>query len=191
VRLYKLLYVIGDSISLGYCRYLIERLHEAYVVLHAPGGSASSTNIVNNLEDWLAGYDPDVVLFNCGLHDIMTPADRSVTLPDQYETNLRGILNNLTELSCSPRIVWCSTTPVIDKRHQAVNPFARHNEDVIAYNQIADQVMTAADVETIDLYEVVVNNGPDALLTTDGAHFTEQGYQILAEAIANYLTAGS
>jgi len=189
MRRHKLLYVIGDSISLGYCPYLIGRLQEAYVVLHAPGNSSSSANIVNNLEDWLAGYEPDVVLFNCGLHDIKLQSGQTATLPDQYEANLQDIIDGLTGLSCSPRIVWCSTTPVIDERHQAVKSFGRRNQGVVAYNQIADEVMTAAGIETIDLYEAVVNNDPAALLAADGVHFTEQGYQILAQAITDYLTA--
>jgi len=189
MRQYKLLYSIGDSISIGYLPHLVISLAEHYTVAHCPGHGGTSTRIIENLSDWMAGYEADVVLLNCGLHDINVQAGQPATLPDQYEANLRDIIDDLTGLSCSPRTVWCSTTPVIDERHQAVKSFERHNQDVVAYNQIADEVMAAAGIETIDLYEVVVNNDPAALLAADGVHFTAQGYQILAEAITDYLAA--
>ncbi len=187
MRRYKLLYSIGDSISIGYLPHLVTSLAEYYTVAHCPGIGGSSTRIIENLGDWMAGYEVDVVLLNCGLHDIKLQSGQLATAPDQYRANLRGIIDALTGRSL--RTVWCSTTPVIDERHQAAKSYERHNRHVIAYNRIADEVMTAAGIETIDLYEVVVNNDPAVLLAADGVHFTEQGYQILAQAITDYLTA--
>jgi len=189
MRQYKLLYSIGDSISIGYLPHLMLSLAEHYTVAHCPGNGSASTRIIENLSDWMAGYNPDVVLLNCGLHDIKPVAGRTATLPDQYEANLRDILDILSRLCCSPRIVWCSTTPVIEERLQAVNKSARRNSDIIAYNQLADKIMMTAAVESIDLYGVVVNNDPAALLAPDGVHFTNEGYQTLAEAITDYLVA--
>jgi len=190
VRQYKLLYSIGDSISIGYLRHLVVPLAEHYTMAHCPGNGGPSTWVRENLSDWMAGYEADVVLLNCGLHDIMLQSGQPATLPDQYGANLRDIIDDLTGLYCSPRIVWCSSTPISDERHQAFWPFERRNQDVVAYNQIADEVMAAAGIEAIDLYRLVVNNDPDALLAADGAHFTDQGYQVLAEAIADYLIVG-
>ena len=76
---------------------------------------------------------------------------------------------------------------MIDKRHQAVKSFGRGNEDVIAYNEIADAVMAEREVESIDLYRAVMDNDPEALLAPDGVHFTPEGYQVLGQTIADYL----
>ena len=188
MRKYKMLYSIGDSISLGYLVVLVQSLAETYAVMHCPANAGPSTRIAESLDDWLAGYDPDVVLLNCGLHDVARKEDDQPATPaDQYEANLRDIVERLQGLAYSPRLIWARTTPVIDQRHQAVKLFGRGNEDVIAYNEIADAVMAEMDVESIDLYGVVMDNDPEALLAPDGVHFTPEGYQVLGQAIADYL----
>ncbi len=188
MRKYKMLYSIGDSISLGYLRILVTSLGQQYAVMHCPANGGPSTRIAENLDDWLAGYDPDVVLLNCGLHDVVRKEDdQPATSADQYEANLRDIVERLQGLAYSPRLIWARTTPVIDERHQAVKSFGRMNEDVVAYNEIADAVMAERGVESIDLYGVVMDNDAEALLAPDGVHFTPEGYQVLGQAIADYL----
>ena len=186
MRKYKLLYVIGDSISLGYCPYLITSLEQAYGVLHAPGNSGTSTHIAENLDDWLAGYDLDLVLFNCGLHDVRCTPKLATPL-DQYEANLRSIVARLGQLTSQPRLVWASTTPVINKRHKNNKAFVRYTEDVVVYNGVADTIMVKAGVESIDLHEVVMRNEPEVLISPDGVHFTAEGYSLLAQTITDYL----
>ena len=188
MRKYKMLYSIGDSISLGYLRTLVILLGQRYVVVHCPSNGGPSTRIAERLDDWLAGYDPDVVLLNCGLHDIKRDEDdHPATSADHYEANLRDIVARLQGLAVPPRLIWARTTPVIDERHQAVKSFGRMNEDVIAYNEIADAVMAEMDAESIDLYGVVMDSDPEARLAGDGVHFTSKGYGLLGEAIADYL----
>ena len=155
--------------------------------MHCPANGGPSTRIAENLDDWLAGYEPDVVLLNCGLHDVKQEDDQPATSADHYEANLRDIVARLQGVAGAPRLIWARTTPVIDERHQAVKSFGRGNEDVIAYNEIADAVMAEMDVESIDLYRAVMDNDPEALLAPDGVHFTPEGYQVLGQAIADYL----
>ncbi len=183
MRKYKMLYSIGDSISRYYLVVLVKSLAGRYTVVRCPATTGSSTGIAESLDDWLAGYDPDVVLLNSGLHDVMRQEGELVTPPDQYEANLRDIVARLQGLAYSPRLIWARTTPVIDEHQQ----FGRMNEDVIAYNEIADAVMAEMDVESIDLYRAVMDNDPEALLGPDGVHFTPEGYQVLGQAIADYL----
>ena len=64
------LYVIGDSISMGYTPPLAELLAGRADVEHNPGNGGDSANVLANLDDWLAGRSPSVIHFNCGLHDI-------------------------------------------------------------------------------------------------------------------------
>ncbi len=179
MRKYKMVYSIGDSISLGYLAVLVMPLAERYAVVHCPANAGPSTRIAENLDDWLAGYDPDVVLLNCGLHDVARDEDEPATPADQYEANLRDIVARLQGLAYSPRLIWARTTPVIHEHQQ--------NEDVIAYNEIADAVMAERKVESIDLYRAVMDNDPEALLAPDGVHFTPEGYQVLGQTIADYL----
>ena len=183
MRNYKLLYSIGDSISLGYLQFLAIDLFDHYTVAHCPG-CGTSDYVLEHLAAWLDGYELDVVLLNSGLHDIgRWPDELSVPL-DRYEANLRRIVAHLQGLAGPPRLIWARTTPVIDERHQAVQPFVRRNEDVIAANRVADAVMAEAGLESVDLYGVAVAHNLGEILIADGVHFTNDGYRLLAEAIA-------
>ncbi len=183
MRKYEMLYCVGDSISRYYLLTLVKLFSGRYAVVRCPATRGSSTAVVEDLDGWLAGYDPDVVLFNSGLHDAMRKEGELVTPPDQYEANLRDIVARLQGLAYSPRLIWARTTPVLDEYRQ----FGRMNEDVIAYNEIADAVMAEMGVESIDLYRAVMDNDPEALLGPDGVHFTPEGSQVLGQAIADYL----
>ena len=188
MRKYKLLYVIGDSISQGYCPHLVTLLMEAYVVLHAPGNSTSSANIATNLDDWLAGYDPDVVLFNCGLHDLKREPGAAGPPLDQYEANLRSIVARLAQLPSRPRLIWARTTPHLMEEYQGEGVSVNLSEDVIALNEVADAVMAASGVESLDLHGAVMANDPESLISAaDLHHFEPQGYEFLAQTITDYL----
>ena len=186
MRKYELLYIIGGSNSIAYFPYLVRSLGQAYTVMHAPGNSRSSALIVQNLDDWLAGYDPDVAMFNCGTHDL-TRNPEFVTTLEQYEANLRRIVARLQGLPGPPRLIWCTSMPVLDELHQATHTAVRLNEDVIAYNKCADVVMAEMGVESLDLYRAVMSNDPHALMAADGIHFQTEGYRFLAQTITDYM----
>ena len=56
--------------------------------------------------------------------------------------------------------------------------------DVAAYNAAARSVVEELDVPIDDLFAVVERAGKARLLTQDGVHFTDEGSQILAGAVA-------
>lgn len=111
----------------------------------------------------------DVLLLNCGLHDIKLPMDRDEpqVSPGSYENNLRAILAEAEGMGL--RTIWMRTTPVIDDLHLArCSSFRRRASDVEAYNAIADSVMRGHAI--IDLWEFSRQLGPDAFC--DHVHYT-------------------
>jgi len=62
--------------------------------------------------------------------------------------------------------------------------FDRLEADVIAYNEAAAEVCERLGVAVHDLYGVVMAAGRDGLLSPDGVHFKEEGYQVLGHAVA-------
>lgn len=135
-----------------------------------------------------------VLLLNCGLHDIRTdPRTGSHQVePAAYAENLNAILR-LAALA-SRRVVWLRTTPVVDARHQRLNPeFHRFNADVERYNQIADSIMDQAGISKIDLYTFTraLSASPDSMdtLYSDHVHFVEPVQQLQAAYIAGWLDA--
>ena len=193
----KSIFVIGDSISCYYGRHLkkilegffdYDRLSDGTKDIN--GGDSSmvlkSLRAVKNK----GGFKPDYLLLNCGLHDIKKDlvSGKYQVPPDDYEKNLRKIYSILHEMGI--KFIWIRTTPVKDRPEDSVPrelKTVRHNQDVISYNHIADEVMKEYGIPIIDLYRFTKNLGDFIYL--DNVHFYEGTAAKQAAFIAGYLNA--
>src|SRR5262245_46150553 len=62
--------LIGDSIRLGYAPLVAKKLEAKAVVVSPPPNGGDSANVLKNLGEWVLREKPDLVHFNCGLHDL-------------------------------------------------------------------------------------------------------------------------
>ncbi|MBX3010396.1 MAG: SGNH/GDSL hydrolase family protein [Caldilineaceae bacterium] len=184
----KKLYVIGDSISIQYGPYLQQALQgvmgyarkegEAEALLNldnpqgANGGDSSMVLAFLRGLQQQGGINADLLLLNCGLHDIKThpqSGERQVPLA-RYAENLRAIVAIVATLQ--PTLVWMRTTPCDEQVHNRLQmSFHRFAADCDAYNATADAIMAEAGVPVIDLHTFTRNLGPD--LYCDHVHFHE------------------
>jgi lysophospholipase L1-like esterase len=198
------IYVIGDSISIHYGPYLQRYLsgragyarkegtEKALRDLDHPQGAngGDSAMVLAYLRAIAAagGIDADLLLVNCGLHDLRTDPDtgaRQVPVA-QYTENLRAIV--ALAASLRPDLVWIRTTPCDERVHNREGMgFYRFAADCAAYNETADRVMREAGAPSIDLYTFTANLGPD--LYCDHVHFHEHIRQKQAAFIAGWLDA--
>ena len=189
--------LIGDSISNGYRELAGELLSEQGVAVEWHSGG-SSAQVLAGLGEWIdVGRGPDVVHFNCGLHDsrYFRIADAYQQPLANYEALLSGIVRWL-QANTSAQLVWATTTPVIGERIEAYferNPtkvgYLRRPDDIAAYNDAAAAIMAAAGVPVNDLYAVVKGGSPEDCLADDGVHMTAYGYELLARAVADGIRA--
>ena len=177
--------LIGDSISLGYLPQVASELAGEFVVRRNEGNAGDSGRLLAGLDGFLAADgDADVVHFNCGLHDIKRLRDAGgpqVPLPE-YRRNLPRIIRRLKRTG--RKLIWASTTPVIYERHAAVKGFDRLEEDVVAYNHAAAEIVAAAGIPIDDLYAGIVSAGVAGCVGPDGVHMTEEGNAVLGKAVA-------
>jgi lysophospholipase L1-like esterase len=197
------IYVLGDSISIQYGPYLQAYLNgvieysrkegeeEAKMDLDDPQGAngGDSGMVLAFLEANAAssGIDADLLLLNCGLHDIKTEPDtgkKQVPL-DMYRENLEKIVQIVNGMK--PALVWIRTTPCDERIHNRDKAFHRYSADCDAYNQAADEIMKAFGVPTIDLHTFTRNLGED--LYCDHVHFHDGIRQKQAAFIAGWLMA--
>lgn len=178
--------LVGDSIKGGYAPLVAQRLEGKATIVTPPGGG-DSANVLACLDEWLTREKPAVVHFNCGLHDlrfVKETGKHQVELAD-YQSNLRAIVARLKK-EPALAVVFATTTPVLDERHaQRKAPYDRHEADVRRYNAAAVGVMHEAGVPVHDLHALVEQEGAAAMLGPDGTHYTPEGYQRLAEAVAD------
>ena len=191
----KKLFVIGDSISIHYGPYLKEYLRGK--MEYGRKGENGEVGDINQVSDMNGGdschvleylremkqSDYDILMLNCGLHDIKTTEGRQVE-PVQYEENLRAILDTVSP----QKVVWVTTTPVDDEQHHAhMKHFSRYNKDVVLYNEIAARVMRENHVSIIDLYHFTEQLGTD--IYADHVHYIEEVRKLQAAYIAGALLA--
>lgn len=198
-----LLFVIGDSISLHYGPYLQKMLAGRYryarktgqeravkarsATVRDPNGGDSSA-VLAYIQAMLTDkkWRPDVLLLNCGLHDIKTtPAtgDKQVPLAT-YRDNLRQIVSTLA--AAKIRTIWVRTTPVDDKQHNTRSKnFHRFAADLASYNRAADTIMKDAGIVSIDLHSLTLSLGDD--LFCDHVHYRDPVRQNQAAFIAGFV----
>lgn len=164
----KKIVVIGDSISLGYGNFLKEMISDSYEYatkntntdagnLDFPTGpnAGDSRMVLNYLRSLQkdGSFKADLILLNCGLHDIKTDRTTQKIMIDsqQFKSNLDTIFSLLKKMKL--HVVWVNTTPVNDSIHNSKNVgFYRYNANVLEYNKIADRLCRNYKIPVIDLY---------------------------------------
>lgn len=199
------LFVIGDSISIQYGPYLEAFVSGSFTYdrkRDAAGGAKAGHNLdvpqgANGGDSSMvlaylktrAARDPlkaDVLLLNCGLHDIKTDLKTGARQvpPEDYARNLRAIL--VEAKTAGAAVIWVRTTPVVTEIHNARSrAFHRFAADVAAYNAIADEIMSAAGVPIIDLHGFSARFVPAGFV--DHVHFSETVRERQAAYIAGAL----
>ena len=184
----KEIILIGDSICNGYFK-IVERILGDAVLLWGPEhGGGTTENTFAHFGEWLPGRKPDLIHINCGLHDLAREFGAKETRVPimKYKKNVEKILRYLKDRT-NARVMWALTTPVNETRHHENKNFDRFEKYVTSYNETAKKVADSLQVPVNDLYTLVMDAGRDRLLGRDGVHFTEEGYELLGSAVADFL----
>ncbi|WP_159884807.1 SGNH/GDSL hydrolase family protein [Paenibacillus puerhi] len=196
------LFVFGDSISIKYGPYLKGMVEnsfhydrkrgeeQALADLDNPVGANGGDS--NMVLEYLKGERDrgvryDLLLLNCGLHDIKTQLVTGMKqVPvNQYRDNLEKIV--LIARETAQTLIWVRTTDALEEIHntRATTTFHRFHEDVVAYNAVADEIMNNQGVSMVDLYSFTRIFGASAYC--DHVHFKEEIRCLQAAYIAGFL----
>lgn len=185
----------GDSLTYGYgvtrnVKY-IERL-EKFMPLYFPNIGWNIYNAASNgdttreglkkLERKVLSHNPNIVFILFGSNDSATNEKQFRSL-DEYEDNLRKIItkikshNNRTGLNkCIPIPILITPPPV---REDIWSPI-RTNNRLKQYIYIVKSLAKEYNCPLIDFFEEAMNYGDySELLSDDGLHLSEKGYDLL------------
>jgi lysophospholipase L1-like esterase len=199
----KQILMIGDSISILYGPYLKEYLQDkfeyrvkgnvkdAIVNLDNPNGSNAGNSRM--ILEYFKHYNEtgmklnvDIILFNCGLHDIKTDPvtnEKAVSI-DEYKSNLDSLYQIIKHLN--KKLIWINTTPVNDSIHNSKPVgFYRYNDDVIKYNSASDVIFSAHGIPIIDLYTFSKSFPSEAY--SDHVHYKPEYSKLQAKFISDFL----
>lgn len=175
--------LIGDSISMGYTLPVRRMLAGKANVHRILENGGPTINAIANIDSWLGKGPWDAIHFNWGLHDLKIMGDGLHQVPiDQYEQNLLRLVKRLKQTKAG--LVWASTTPVPEGR--LTGP-SRRSADVPAYNAAAARIMRQEGVRINDLYAFALPQLAE-IQRPANVHFTDQGYERLAERVAASIT---
>lgn len=152
----KTVYLIGDSITMGYREKVKEIMkNEANVVYPAENGR-SSQYVIIMLRGWSGLCDADsvgVVQFNTGHWDIAHWNDEEISLTsvDEYCKNVVRIYETLKRMYKNAVIVYATTTPMNPNGENSVN--FRYTWEMEKYNEAAKKALAGKDVVINDLFE--------------------------------------
>jgi hypothetical protein len=165
-KIKKSLFLLGDSISIHYRPFLLKSLNpqwevngkdgliEAMEDLDFPRGAngGDSDMILDYLRETLPFPGTELILCNCGLHDIKRYPDKQgcQVSSSLYERNLEEILSLCRKTDT--KFVWITITEFDETIHnQRQTSFKRLKKDLYLYNKIALEVMERNNVDIIDL----------------------------------------
>ena len=179
--------LIGDSISMFYTAEVRQHLSGVANVFRPPANCRTTRQTLRYLDAYLGQRKWDVIHFNWGIHDLthVNSVGRPAPPPhgkhqvplDEYERNLASLLDRLKITGA--RLIWATTTP-IGKHLDAQG--VRRDQDVVAYNAAAADVMKAERITMNDLYALAKPRAEELL--SDGVHFNGRGREELAQAVA-------
>lgn len=180
------LFLLGDSISLQYGSYLEKHLHGTWIIqrkgsqekalqnldlpIDANGGDSKMVLDYLRTRENDSNFNPDLLLLNCGLHDIKrNPKTQRIAIDSaSYRQNLEAIYQILS-IKKIP-LIWVRSTEVIDSIHAAKSKaFDRYAKDLEQYNAIADEVFKLHKVKIIDLYSFTKEQGNERF--ADHVHY--------------------
>ena len=185
----KKIVLIGDSIRLGYEKYVKEAFEGVAEVYSPTENCRFAEYTLRFAHEWKAkGAWPaevDAVHWNAGLWDVIRIfGDDPLTPRSAYESFIERINNRLKMMYPNAKIIFVTSTAVNEEGYKG--DFKRRNSDIEEYNAIARSVLEGSGTLINDLY-AVTKDIPDAC-RSDMTHFnTPEGVKVMGGVVVKYL----
>ena len=156
----KKIVLIGDSIRMGYDKYVKEVFSETAEVYYPADNCRFATYIIRFVHEWKKKgewpEDADLVHWNAGLWDVPEiMGDEPVTPIEHYAVQIARIDRRLRELFPKAKIVFATSTAVEEEKFGPV--FKRRNATIEAFNAAAIKALEGTDTVIDDLYAVTAS----------------------------------
>ena len=185
----KKIVLIGDSIRMGYDKYVKDALKSTAEVYYPEENCRFAEYVLRYLHDWKAnggwGDDVDLVHWNAGLWDALELfGDEPLTSFSYYEEAITRIAKRLRMLFPKAKFVFATSTNVSEKMSKP--EFTRHNSTIQKYNEIAIRALKGTDTIINDLHSLTASV-PDSF-RSDWVHFyTPEGTELIGGRVLSVI----
>ena len=186
----KKVVLIGDSVRLGYDKYVKDALKGSAEVLYPQDNCRFAEYVLRYAHEWKTkenwGDDVDLVHWNAGLWDVLELfGDEPLTSIDYYEKAITRIDKRLRMLFPKAKIVFATSTSV--KEELSPPNFTRHNKNIEKYNSVAIKALSSTDTIINDLY-TLTTTFPDEY-RSDWVHFyTPEATEIIGKKVVSIIS---
>lgn len=185
----KKIFLIGDSIRMGYDKYVRDALSGVAEVYYPTENCRYAINVLRFAHEWKniakCGDDVDFVHWNAGLWDVLELfGDEPLVPVDNYAATVARIHKRLRMIFPNAKIVFATSTAVIEEKCSPT--FMRHNAVIEQFNTAAINALSGCDCEINDLYALTQSCNPD--LHSDGVHFyTDGGTELIGGRVLSVI----
>ena len=160
----KKIVLLGDSIRMGYDKYVKEALDGVAEVYYPSQNCRFAQFLLRQLHEWKKKgewpTDVDLVHWNAGLWDVGEMfGDPPLSSPQHYEDMIVRIDRRLRLLFPEAKLVFATSTAVREEGSKGY--FRRHNAVIEQYNEIARKALSGTDTVINDLYAHTCNVPPE------------------------------
>lgn len=181
-------FLIGDSICMGYQPFVKENLQKKYDVVYPNENCRNSQYIITSLNRWVHEFkepqDVKLVSFNCGHWDIAhwNGEDDPLTSVVEYGKNIKSIIWHLKKFFPKAKILFFTTSPMNPNVNiNSVN--YRSNKEIVEYNKVAVLSANSENAYVADMYEYMKNWDESKFM--DYAHLTIESNKILGKFVTD------
>ena len=185
----KKIVLLGDSIRMGYDKYVKSALEGAAEVYYPGENCKFAEYMLRFAHEWKKsgdwGDDIDLVHWNAGLWDALELfEDEPLTSLDYYGEAIARIAKRLRMLFPKAKFVFATSTPVWEER--CSKDFRRHNSTIEKYNERAIESLRGTETEINDLY-ALAKTFPNEY-RSDAVHFyTDKGTEMLGGRVLSLI----
>ncbi len=185
----KKIVLIGDSIRMGYDKYVKDALSGVAEVYYPEENCKFAEYVLRYAHEWKTagkwGDDVDLVHWNAGLWDALELfGDEPLTSLDYYGEAIARIDKRLRMLFPKAKIVFATSTKVIEE--MASKDFFRHNSVIEKYNNKAIEALKDTDAYINDLYAISKTIGKE--YHSDFVHYyTDRGREMLGGKVLSVI----
>lgn len=185
----KKIVLIGDSIRMGYDKYVKEALSNVAEVYYPEENCKFAEYVLRYAHEWKKNLgwpdDVDLVHWNAGLWDALELfGDEPLTTFDYYEHAIKRIDKRLRQIFPKAKIIFATSTAVIE---EWANPdFYRHNETIKKYNEVAKRALADTDTVINDLWDIT-KSAPESYHSDWVHYYTQKGTELIGNKVLAHI----
>ena len=185
----KNIVLLGDSIRMGYDKYVKEALSDVANVYYPNDNCAFAVHTLRYAHEWKSkgGWpdDVDLVHWNAGLWDALELfGDEPLTSLSYYGEAIARIERRLRMLFPKAKFVFATSTPVLEEK--CTKDFRRHNATIEKYNAVALEALKNTGTVINDLYPLA-KSLPDDYHSDAVHYYTEKGTEYLGGRVLSVI----